>query len=89
MAVAVRLRADHGYAQVLVEKEFSMAFSFSPASHKPASRRLRPVTIARRCVGGLIMLAGASILTMDMIALASGAQHAPASSPAARSLGPQ
>lgn len=64
-----------------------MAFSFSPSSHKPASRRLRPATIARRCVGGLIMLAGASILTMDMIALASGAQYAPA--PAARSLSPQ
>lgn len=53
-----------------------MAFSFSTASRKPAARRLRPATVARRLVGGLIMLAGACILTMDMIALASAPQGA-------------
>ena len=53
-----------------------MAFSFSTASRKPAPRRLRPATIARRLVGGMIMLAGACILTMDMIALAACAPGA-------------
>ena len=55
-----------------------MAFSSSTSSHKPVARRLRPASIARRCVGSLILLAGATILTMDMIALASGAQSATA-----------
>lgn len=66
-----------------------MAFSFRTAAQPSASRRLRPATIARRCVGSLILLAGASILTLDMIALASAAQDAPAASSAARSLSPQ
>jgi len=55
-----------------------MAFSFSTTPHRPATRRLRPGLIARRCVGSLIMLAVACILTMDLIALASGAQDAAA-----------
>lgn len=46
-----------------------MALSFSTSAH----RRLRRVTVARRCVGGLILLAGAAILSMDLIALVTGA----------------
>jgi hypothetical protein len=53
-------------------------------SHKTVARRLRPATIARRCVGSLILLAGATILTMDMIALACGAQGAAEHSTSAR-----
>lgn len=52
-----------------------MAFSFSTLAPGPAPRRLRRRTIARRCVGGLILLTGAGILTMDMIALLSSAMR--------------
>lgn len=50
-----------------------MAFSFSRCAHPPGRRHLRPSTIARRCVGGLISLAGAAILGMQLIALIAGA----------------
>ncbi len=50
-----------------------MAFSFSNCAHQPARRPLRPATIARRCVGGLISLAGAAILGMELVTRIAGA----------------
>ncbi|QKV51956.1 hypothetical protein [Comamonas antarctica] len=48
-----------------------MAFSLRTSGH--GRRHLRPATIARRCIGGLLMLAGACILSMDLKALLFGA----------------
>ena len=49
-----------------------MAFSFSsPLTGPPAPRRRSFWRLARRCAGSLILLAGASIITMDLIALAT------------------
>ena len=47
----------------------------SSAPRTPAStpRRLKPATVARRCVGSLILLAGAVIVTADLVALWRGA----------------
>ena len=44
-------------------------------AHTPGRtpRRLKPATVARRCVGSLILLAGAVILTGDLVALWRGA----------------
>ncbi len=44
-------------------------------AHTPGrtSRRLKPATVARRCVGSLILLAGAVIVTGDLVALWRGA----------------
>jgi len=48
-----------------------MAFPLRTLGH--GRRRLRPATIARRCIGGLLMLAGACILSMDLAARLFGA----------------
>lgn len=48
-----------------------MAFPCSNSTHSRA--HLRPATVARRCVGGLIALAGACLLTRDLIGLVFGA----------------
>ena len=51
----------------------------SSAPRTPAStpgrtpRRLKPSTVARRCVGSLIVLAGAVVVTGDLVALWRGA----------------
>lgn len=37
-----------------------------------ARRRLKAATVARRCVGSLILLAGAAIVTGDLVALLRG-----------------
>ncbi|MNV67752.1 hypothetical protein D3C71_1605630 [compost metagenome] len=50
-----------------------MALSFSTSAPRNAPPRLRRRTIARRCVGGLISLAGAAILGMELIVRVSGA----------------
>lgn len=48
--------------------------SFLPPSSAPRTlRRLKPATVARRCVGSLILLAGATIVTTDLVALWRGA----------------
>jgi hypothetical protein len=48
--------------------------SLLPSSSAPRTlRRLKPATVARRCVGSLILLAGAVILTGDLVALWRGA----------------
>ncbi|GEM_PF-509718 len=56
--------------------------SLLPSSSAPSTpgrtpartpRRLKPATVARRCVGSLILLAGAVILTGDLVALWRGA----------------
>ncbi|GAB2828937.1 hypothetical protein GCM10027276_34830 [Comamonas piscis] len=35
-------------------------------------RRLKPATLARRCVGSLIVMAGLAIVTTDLLALLNG-----------------
>ncbi|PIF35724.1 hypothetical protein CLV01_5555 [Delftia sp. 60] len=48
--------------------------SLLPSSSAPSTlRRLKPATVARRCVGSLIVLAGAVIVTGDLVALWRGA----------------
>ena len=52
--------------------------SLLPSSSAPSTpgrtpRRLKPATVARRCVGSLILLAGAVIVTGDLVALWRGA----------------
>lgn len=44
-----------------------------PSSASRTPRRLKPATVARRCVGSLILLAGATIVTTDLVALWRGA----------------
>lgn len=44
--------------------------SQSPEAGAPSkTRRLKPATLARRCVGSLIVLAGLAIVTGDLLAL--------------------
>lgn len=43
-------------------------------------RRLKRSTLARRCIGSMIILAGASIITSDMIAFATSGNTASAPS---------
>jgi len=59
-------------------------------AHTPARtpRRLKPATVARRCVGSLILLAGAVILTGDLVALWRGAGTDAAPAPAAAAMAP-
>lgn len=48
----------------------------SPSSQATApskTRRLKPATLLRRCVGSLIVLAGLAIVTSDVLALLNGA----------------
>lgn len=45
--------------------------SLSQPLNRPATRRLKRSTVIRRCVGSMIMLAGAYIITSDMIAFAA------------------
>ncbi|WP_313237122.1 hypothetical protein [Delftia acidovorans] len=48
--------------------------SLLPSSSAPRTlRRLKPAAVARRCVGSLIVLAGAVIVTGDLVALWRGA----------------
>lgn len=51
-----------------------------PSSGPRAPRRLKPATVARRCVGSLILLAGAAIVTGDLVALLRGGDR-PAEAP--------
>jgi len=50
-----------------------MDLPFSSSAAGQTAPRLRRRTIARRCAGGLISLAGAAILGMELIARVSGA----------------
>lgn len=64
--------------------------SFLPSSSAPRTlRRLKPATVARRCVGSLILLAGAVIVTGDLVALwrGAGASAAPSAATAAPATG--
>lgn len=60
-----------------------MASSSRTSLHRAPARRLRFGTLARRCVGSMILLAGASILTLDMMALLAGGNAGPRPSPPA------
>lgn len=45
----------------------------SPEAGAPSkTRRLKPATLARRCVGSLIVLAGLAIVTGDLLAMLNG-----------------
>lgn len=62
----------------------------SPSSQATApskTRRLKPATLLRRCVGSLIVLAGLVIVTSDVLALLNGAITAgPAATPPSAAL---
>ncbi len=62
----------------------------SPSSQATApskTRRLKPATLLRRCVGSLIVLAGLAIVTSDVLALLNGAITAgPAATPPSAAL---
>lgn len=49
-------------------------------------RRLKPATLARRCVGSLIVVAGLAIVTTDLLALLNGGDMT--TLPAATTLAP-
>ncbi len=59
----------------------------SQATSRSKTRRLKPATLLRRCVGSLIVLAGLAIVTSDVLALLNGAIAAgPAATPASAAL---
>lgn len=62
----------------------------SPSTQATApskTRRLKPATLLRRCVGSLIVLAGLAIVTSDVLALFNGAIAAgPAATPPSAAL---
>ena len=59
--------------------------SFLPPSPYPRTmRRLKPATVARRCVGSLILLAGTVIVTTDLVAMLRGGDAVAESSAVAK-----
>lgn len=60
----------------------------SQATSRSKTRRLKPATLLRRCVGSLIVLAGLAIVTSDVLALLNGGANTagPAATPPSAAL---